>query len=420
VAWTVALLACCSEAAAQDWPQWRGAGRDARVTDFAPPAAWPETLTAGWKVSVGDGVATPALVGGKLYVFARQDGQEILRCLDAETGKELWKDGYEVAGADGPARSYAGPRSSPTVAQGKVLTLGVRGHVSCLDAASGKLLWRKTDLDAWPRFYTSSSPIVVGELCIVQLGSESEGAVVAYDLASGERRWTWSEEGTAYASPVLLDIDGATQVVVETSKSVVGLTAASGELVWQTPFVVRGRGYNAATPIVAGGRLILTGSGRGTRLAALEKQGERYVVTETWSNEEQSVQYNTPVVVDGLLYGLSDANELFCVDLADGKTCWKVPIAKAQGDGEEDAGGRGGRRGGGGRGGYGSVVAAGGVLFALSPSGELVVFGPGKAEYQELARYAVADGGTYAYPIIAGKRIYVKDRDSVAVWMLGE
>src|SRR6266704_3287706 len=156
----LALAATTSYVLAQDWPQWRGANRDAKAAPFAAPKTWPKELTQKWKVTVGEGVATPCLVGDKLYVFARQEGGEITRCLDAGTGKELWQDKYDAMGATGPASGFSGPRASPTVADGKVVTLGVRGVLSCLDAASGKKLRRKDgSKGALPMFFTSSSPI---------------------------------------------------------------------------------------------------------------------------------------------------------------------------------------------------------------------------------------------------------------------
>src|SRR5437773_2593157 len=112
---------------AQDWPQWRGPNRDAKAAGFKAPKTWPKELTQKWKVAIGDGVATPALVGDKIYTFSREDGNEITRCLDAATVKELWQEKYESLGAERPADSFSGPRSSPTVAEGKVVTFGVRG-----------------------------------------------------------------------------------------------------------------------------------------------------------------------------------------------------------------------------------------------------------------------------------------------------
>ena len=174
---------------ARDWPQWRGPNRDARATDFKAPKTWPKELTQKWKITVGEGVATPALVGDRLYVFSREQGNEITRALNAADGKEIWQDKYDALGASGPASGFSGPRSSPAVAQGKVVTLGVRGMISCLDAATGKMLWRKDDFHAYPMFHPSSSPMIIDGLAIAQLGGQANGALVAYDLTTGAEKW---------------------------------------------------------------------------------------------------------------------------------------------------------------------------------------------------------------------------------------
>jgi outer membrane protein assembly factor BamB len=417
-----ASLLAANNASAQDWPQWRGPNRDAKVVGFKAPETWPKQLKQQWKITVGDGVGTPALVGDKLYVFTMQDKHEVIRCLEAATGKELWQDKYEAQGATGASGGFPGPRASPTVADGKVVTLGVRGTVSCLEADSGKKLWRKDDLKGYPRFFTSSSPIVVDGLCITQLGSDRDGAIVAYDLASGEQKWKWTGDGTAYASPSLLMLDGAKVLVTETAANIVGLGLADGKLLWKTPFAVQGMGYNAASPIVEGQTVIYTGTSRGARAVKIAKEGESLAAKELWNNKEKSMQYNTPVVKDGLLYGLTQWNELFCINLKDGKTAWSVAVA--QGSGGKDTGGKdtggkakSGKKGrGGGRGGYGSIVDAGSVLLALTPSSELIVFKPSEKEFSELARIKVADTPTYAYPVISGNRIFIKDQESLTLW----
>jgi len=383
---------------AQDWPQWRGPNRDAKAIGFKAPATWPKELTQKWKVTVGDGVATPALVGDKLYVFTRQDAHEIIRCLDAATGKELWQDRYEAQGATGPAQGFAGPRASPTVADGKVVTLGVRGTLSCLDSATGKVLWRKDDFKAWPTFFTSSSPLVVNGLCIAQLGGPKSGAIIAYDLVTGNEKWKWTDDGTAYASPSLLALESGRVIVAETAENIVAVSANDGRLLWQTPFPVKGRGYNACTPVVEGQTVIYSGSSRGTTAVRIDKQGDKAVAKELWSNSENSVQYNTPVVKDGLVYGITERDNLFCIDAQSGKTLWTAPA--------------GGRRG------YGSVVDAGPVLFALTPSSQLIVFEPTEKDFKQLASYKAAESPTYAYPVVSGKRVFIKDQDSVILWTI--
>jgi outer membrane protein assembly factor BamB len=128
---------------AQDWPQFQGANRDDKVTGFKAPPAWPQQLNQTWKVSVGLGDATPALVNDKLYVFTRLGDNEVLQCLDASTGKQIWQTpGYPAVLPTGPAASHPGPRSSPAVAEGKIVTVGVGGDIACFDAATGKQLWR--------------------------------------------------------------------------------------------------------------------------------------------------------------------------------------------------------------------------------------------------------------------------------------
>ena len=115
------------------------------------------------------------------------------------------------------------------------------------------MLWRKDDFSgAWPKFHTAMSPIVADGLCIVQLGKEAEGGVVAYDLAAGDQKWKWADEGPGYASPVVLSLEGTKMIVALTAKSIVGISAKEGKLLWQAPFAPQGMAYNAATPIVDG------------------------------------------------------------------------------------------------------------------------------------------------------------------------
>ena len=414
-----ALVSCATlfvtiHLSAQDWPQWRGPGRDARAAGFKAPAEWPNTLVQKWKISVGEGVATPALVGDRLYVFSRENSNEVLRCLNAATGKELWQDKYPSLGASGPASRFSGPRSSPAVANGKVVTMGVRGTLSCLDAATGKVLWRNEGkAKSWPRFFTSCSPVMVDGLCIIQLGGESAGSIAAIDLATGDEKWSWNGDGTSYASPVVMTVGDTKLIVSQTANKMVALEADGGKLAWETPFKVQGRGYNTATPIIDGQTIIYTGSGRGTTAVKFTMQGGSIKATELWSNKDGSVQFNTPVLADGLLFGLNQGNEFFCVNTKTGQTGWTAPVARTSND--QQSQGQGRRRGGRSRGGYGSIVAAGPVVLALTPASELIAFKAGDKAYSEIARIKVADSPTYAYPVLSGNRIFIKDQESVAL-----
>jgi outer membrane protein assembly factor BamB len=472
-----AWMKCCAVAAvlvfaatgtAQDWPQWRGPNRDAKASGFQAPATWPAELTEKWKVTVGGGVSTPAVVGDRIFVFAREGEDEVLRCLNTETGDELWQAKYSV----GPFRGrgdtgYSGPRSSPTVADGKVVTLGVTGVLSCFDAATGKEVWRNTEFEnETPTFHTGSSPLIVNGLCIAQLGNERNGGIYAFDLATGDERWKWTEDGPEYGSPVVMTIDGAQLIVAPTNENLVALST-DGKVVWQMPYEQGGR-YTSATPIVRGDTLIVAGPGSGVSAFRLKKQGENIVEEKLWSNNDNSLVFNTPVLKGNLLVGLSSAGQLFCIDINNpAETAWTAPITRAaqatggaagrgvqnrrdnrvratyvqatqqedrqrqdrgerrrgEGRGGFGRGGFGGGRGRGGGGGYGSIVDAGSVLLALSPAGELVVFNASPDAYSELARYKVAEPeagrsqeGAFAYPVAVGASIYIKDRDALTRW----
>lgn len=396
----VVLLAAPAIVAADDWPQWRGVNRDGRVRGFTAPDTWPETLTQKWTKTVGSGDATPSLVGDLLYVFTRQGDDEVTTCLSAADGSIKWQDKYAAQAVTGAAGRHPGPRSSPAVAEGKIVTLGVGGVVSCLDAASGEVVWRKDPFPkVVPTFFTSMSPIIVDGMAVAHVGGKGNGAIIAFDLGTGDEKWRWGDEGPEYASPALLTVAGTTQIVTLTEKSIVGIDAVGGMLLWQRPFVPQRRAYNAATPIVDGQTVIYTGASRGTTAVKIQKQGDGFDVEELWSNSELATQYNTPVLKDGLLFGLSSRGNLFCINAQTGEIAWT------------DANSRDRR-------GFGTIVDAGPVLLALPSSSELIVFKPDGNQYAELAAIKVADTPTYGYPVISGNRVFVKDQDAVTLWML--
>ncbi|MBN1505450.1 MAG: PQQ-like beta-propeller repeat protein [Sedimentisphaerales bacterium] len=399
---TIVLAGCMILIAAgcvlgQDWPQWRGPNRDGKVTGFAVPQTWPTELKPKWRTTVGAGCATPALVGDKLYVFVRQGDEEVTLCLDAANGLEIWRDKYVAQAVTGAASRHPGPRSSPAVAEGKVVTLGVGGVVSCLDAGSGKLAWRKDPFPrVVPQFFTGTSPIIIDGKAIVHVGGKDSGALIAFDLVGGDEKWRWAAEGPAYSSPVLLTVDGVKQVVTLSDKSLVGISVADGRLLWQLPFVSQGRAYNAATPIVDGQTVIYTGSGRGAKAVKIEKQANGFAAKELWSNPDLAPQFNTPVLKDGLLFGCTDRNNLYCIDARTGKTAWTDATAR-------------------GSGGFAAIVDAGSCLLALPNNSELIVYKPSGTQYEEVVKIKVSDTPTYAHLVLAGNRIFVKDQENLTM-----
>src|SRR5205085_11139099 len=141
----VSAAAAVAQNSPQDYPQWRGQNRDGAASAFAEPKAWPDKLTRRWKISVGEGYATPIVVGETVYSFTRRDGNEVLMALDAATGKIVWQTAYPAPykAADAAAAHGAGPKATPLFHNGKLYTLGISGIVSAFDAAKGKLVWQK-------------------------------------------------------------------------------------------------------------------------------------------------------------------------------------------------------------------------------------------------------------------------------------
>lgn len=395
----VAIGACTLTAGADDWPQFRGPTRDNKVTGFTVPSAWPKALKRQWNVPVGDGVASPVLAGDKVYTFTRQDNDEVVLCLDAASGKEVWNAKYKADPVTGVAagfkgsEKYTGPRSSPAVAYGKVCTLGVTGTVTCFDAASGKPVWQK-ESKARPKFYTSCSPVAADGVFVVQVGPEGGGRVAAFDPATGAEKWKCNTDGPAYSSPVVGTLAGTKQVVVLTNTSLVGVGLADGKELWKTKLIT-GR-YQTPTPII-NGDVVICGGGAFT----IEKSGDAFKAVPLWTGQ-QPATYNTPVLKDGALYGLMAGGgrattKLYCQDAKTGKTLWEDSTTRGE---------------------CGAILDAGPVLLALTSDSNLLVLKPDAKEYAEVAKYKVADTPTFAMPIVAGNRIYVKDRDSLTLWTI--
>ena len=384
---------------AQDYPQWRGINRDGNISGFKAPAVWPKELKQEWKITVGLGDAGPALVDKKLYSFTRQGTDEVLLCLDAATGKELWQNKYASCVVTGPSASvHQGPRSTPTVADGKVVTLGVCGVLSCLDASSGKLLWRKENTtNLFPAFYMATSPIILDGMCIAQLGGKDNGTTIAFDLATGTEKWKYTGDGPTYSSPVIMNVDGKKQLVAYTEKSLVGLSLADGKQLWKLDALPQNRFYNSATPVIDGQTVIVTGQGAGTRAIKIEKQGNEYVPKELWNNPDLGTKYNTPVLKDGFLYGLSNGRKLYCMDVAKGLILWTDTTMNSD---------------------FGSLINCGSVMMTLPSNSNLIVFKPSGKAYTELAKIKVSDKPIFTTPLISGNQVFIKDTESLTLYKL--
>ena len=383
---------------AQDWPQWRGVNRDGKVAEFSAPPTWPTNLTRKWRVTVGKGDASPILAAEKLYAFGRRQADEVVLCLDAANGMTIWEAKYPAGRViTGPAIGHPGPRSTPVAAGGKVCTLGVGGILSCYDAVTGAVLWRKQStndyLGASTKSDSSMSPIVVDGRCIVHVGDGTNGAVIAFELARGEPKWKWGGDGPANSSPVLMTVGNKKQLVALTAKNLVGLDPTNGKLLWHAPFEAA-QGNNT-TPVVNGSVVIVTGQGKGLCAVKIEPQGQGFTTTPLWTNTQAGTRFTTPVLKDGLLYGYNGS--FFCANAQTGVTLWTDAAKRGQ---------------------SAALLDAGSVILALTLNGELAAFKPSTTEYVELARIKVASTETWAHPVVAGNRIFLKDSETVGLWTI--
>jgi outer membrane protein assembly factor BamB len=393
------------------WAQWRGANRDGAAT-FTIPAAWPETLTLKWKVDVGTGYAAPITAGDRVYAFSRQGEDEVMRALDAATGKILWETKYNATYKPNPAATRThgtGPKSTPTLADGRLYTLGMSGIVTAFDAATGKQLWQKPAPPVEPLYHTAMSPLVDRGLVILHVGGHGNGALTAFDARTGEVKWAWTGDGPAYGSPIAVDLGGTRQIITMTQENLVSVSAASGELLWKRPYTVRAT-RNAVTPIIhnlpspagsgaASQIVIVSGLGMPVSGFKVQNKGGQWTSEDVWVNNDVTMDMSTGVVVGDSLFGFSPRNtgQYFAIDANTGQTQWLSE--PRQGDNA-------------------AVVRAGNLWFSLDTLGELKVVRANPKQFEIIKRYDVADSATWAQPVLSGQRILIKDLSTIALWGL--
>ncbi len=387
-----------AQAPTQDWPQWRGPRRDAIASSFKAPASWPQTLTEKWKVEVGLGYATPILVGNRVFAFSRRGENETLTALDAETGKQIWQTAYPAPFKMNPAaaRHKEGPKSTPTYAAGKLFTLGMSGSVTAFDAATGKQLWQRPGSQPGPLYATGLSPLVDGSSVIVEVGDHGKGALVALDVNNGREKWNWPGDGPAYGSPIAFDVEGVHQVIVFTQENLVGVSAESGQLLWKRPFTTRST-QNTITPLVYGQTVIVSGLDNPVTAFRIARRNGQWVTEDVWTNPDVPMYMSNAVIVRDMLFGMTHKNsgQFFLLDPKTGKTLWTSEPRQAT---------------------NAAIVGAGDLAFALKDNAELLVGRPEAIGFQVLKTYTVADSSTWAQPVLAGNRLFVKDETKVTLF----
>ena len=392
-----------SQAIADNWPGWRGPNRDGVAEGVELTDRLPKSLQPVWKVEVGEGHSAPVVAGRKIVQFVRRGENEVVLCLNAGDGQEIWYYSYTAPYAPrADARPHGkGPKSTPTIAGNKVYAFGVTGVLTCVDLGTGKLVWQKRFFDrfkkTYPLYGATNSPLIEGDLCIIGIGGHNDGALAAFNRDTGEPVWQVPGDGPSYASPIAVDLAGQRQVVALMQSRLVGVAAKTGQLLWQVPFTTP-HDMNIITPVFHKGMVVYSGYRKGTTAVRVVEAGDRTSPSRVWHRERFSMYMSSPVIHGDHLYGLSqERSAIFCLALKDGETEWFSP---------------------GGLGQYVSIVRAGDKLLMLTTKGRLMLVAADPSGYKELGRTHVTDKPVWAHLALVANRIYVKDKTHLACFEL--
>lgn len=309
-----------------DWSQFRGPSRDGVAPDQRIDLNWGSPPVLRWKIQAGEGHSS-IVTYGQSVITMEQDGQEelvIARSLD--DGKTLWK--YAAKTRWGDFMSGVGPRSTPTIQDGKLFALFTDGSLACLEAGSGKPLWNTMVVDEdhpFPEWGLSCSPLIWNDLVIVTPGGE-KGATRAYRTGSGELAWSSGFHGEGvYLSPSILNLLGAEQLITAVSGKIASLNPSSGKILWERPWKIFLNNALIAQPLALSNDSLLLSAGYGKgseRWTATPGSGELYVIDTVWKSKNLKSKFSNPVLKNGFIYGFNE-NSFTCLDASDGKLKWR-------------------------------------------------------------------------------------------------
>jgi outer membrane protein assembly factor BamB len=368
--------------AAADWPQWRGPARNSISTEQLS-GAWPEngpkTL---WRAVVGTGFSSLAVSRGRVCTMGNSNNQDTVWCLDARTGKELWRHDY--ASQLGPQWYEGGPAATPTLDGERVFTISKWGNVFCLDIKKGTVLWSQ-DLRTHGirpnRWGFAGSPLVWHDLVILNAGD----AGTALNRDTGSLVWHNGTNAAGYASPTLFRSDQGEAVLIFAAKDLVALDPGTGRELWRYPFKTDWD-TNNSDPLVFGDSIFISSFSHGCALLSV-KQGKPEAVYES------KVLYNhlsPPLLLGEHLYGFSGEakkeTDLRCIHLPSGELKWtrKEPA-------------------------FGSLISAGGRLLVLSEKGELLMAEASASGFEVKERAKVLGGTCWTPPALADGLVYVRN-----------
>ena len=381
---------------AQEWTQWRGPARDGSVSGKNVPTKWPDSLQRTWRVEIGEGYSSPIVAGGRVFVHGRRDPEEIVAAINLADGKVVWEQKYQAAFKK---NQYAvemakGPNSTPLVIGNRLFTLGVTGVLNAWDTPTGRLLWTRDfskSIDTSKLFCgTAASPLAIDGRVVVQVGSDIHGGqILGLNPATGATEWEWRGLGPGYASPVVIDLGGRSQLVTMTEGSIVGVDGKNGKELWSVPFPDEWH-ENISTPLWTGTHLIVSGTRQGTHAYSLTQANGKWQATEVWKNPDVAMYMSSPVFGDGLIYGHSSKKkgQFVAVDAKTGAVKWAT-------EGREGE--------------HASLLLTPQHVVFLTNGADLIVARRNTPSFAVEKRYEVAEASTFAMPVLLGSNILVRD-----------
>jgi len=377
----------------ENFPRFLGAEMNNWVAGELLPEGWyaeaPQEL---WRKQIGEGWSSFSVAGGFAFTMEQRGEEEVLVCYELATGDAVWVHAEHVRFEE--SMGDDGPRSTPTVADGKVFALGATGILNCHDARTGSLLWGKDVLaeagHGVPTWAKSCSPLVVDGKVIVTLGDKAEGNLAAFEAASGELVWRAGDYSSSYASPVLANLAGRNQIVAIQAKSVDGYGLDDGEILWSFP--IGNPQGNCATPLVIGDRVLTSGGyGYGSHLIEITESGGEFSADELWRSRKLKAKFADMVVHGEHIYGL-DEGRLVCLSLEDGERVWRGTNF-----------------------GHGQLLGVGGHLIVQSEKGGVFVIAADPDGEVITSEFDALDRRTWNHPVLAGRILLVRnDREAIA------
>jgi outer membrane protein assembly factor BamB len=389
----VAAASTAIRSAPDNWPQWRGPGRDGVSTETGLLKQWP---TAGpplaWRVAgAGEGYSSFAVSDGRLFTLGARQGTEYVFAFDAATGKKLWEaaNGRRFTNDRGD-----GPRATPTVDADRVYVFGSSGDLSVLDAASGKVFWTQNLLEKYGgsniEWGLSESPLVLGDRIIVTPGGRG-AAIVALRKADGALMWKSQSDTPGYSSAMLHEVGGIRQVIVFTGERALGLNVDNGRLLWSYDRVANNVA-NIATPIVRGNHVFLSSDyGTGAALLALTADGGRVRASEVYFTKDMRNHHASSVLVGDYVYGFS-SSVLTAMHFDTGKVAWRDRSV-----------------------GKGSLIFADERLYLFSEDGVVGLAEANPERYVERGRFQLQTGSlpTWSHPVVSGGKLFIRDQNTL-------